>query len=321
MKCLNFLFYVFLLLGTLTMFASVNLGAEILIHFCMQFFIAALFFLVLYSALKEKKKIIASSLITIYFLSILALSFKAPEISTHKNFEDITILQFNANYRNENTEKTILYIKSLDEEKSNAPDIVLIQEATVRTKYKLNELTKDYPYVIDDAQEGPYGMLIYSKIPIEHAFQQKFDLSWNKYTVLHLKTPKKKMPFVLYELHATSPAHPAHLAKIEQRKHELNSIAEIISADKIKNVILVGDLNTTPYSPYFRTLEKISGLRNSMRGNYLWGSWPNFLPFFMRIPLDHVLVSQKMKITHRTVETDLGSDHMPILTQIRINAD
>ena len=318
MKCLNFLFYVFLLLGTFTMFSSVNLCAEILIHFCMQFFIASLFFFVLYSALKEKKKVIASSLITIYFFSLLALSFKAPEISTHKNFDDITILQFNANYRNENLEKTILYLKSLNEQKSNAPDIVLIQEATVQAKNQLNELTKDYTYVIDDAQEGPYGMLIYSKIPIEHAVQHKFDLSWNKHTVLHLKTPKNKMPFVLYELHATS---PAHLAKIEQRELELKSIAEIISADKIKNVILVGDLNTTPYSPYFRTLEKISGLRNSMRGNYLWGSWPNFLPFFMRIPLDHVLVSQNMRITYRTVEMDLGSDHMPILTQIRINAD
>ena len=72
--------------------------------------------------------------------------------------------------------------------------------------------------------------------------------------------------------------------------------------------------------PYFKKLEKISGLRSFMRGHGVSGTWPNFLPFLCRIPLDHVLVSSHIKVLERNINPDLGSDHFPVTSRLRIYA-
>ena len=43
-------------------------------------------------------------------------------------------------------------------------------------------------------------------------------------------------------------------------------------------------------------IESISGLKSSASGQNMWGTWPDYFPSFMRIPLDHVLVSNQINV-------------------------
>ncbi len=57
-----------------------------------------------------------------------------------------------------------------------------------------------------------------------------------------------------------------------------------------------------------------------MQGLRIQGTWPSFIPFFLRIPLDHLLVSDNIHIIKQEVGPPVGSDHLPILTKINLGA-
>jgi hypothetical protein len=49
----------------------------------------------------------------------------------------------------------------------------LIEEATLEIAEKLNALSTYYPYKISEPEAGAYGMVMYSKIPIDH-YERKY---------------------------------------------------------------------------------------------------------------------------------------------------
>ena len=78
------------------------------------------------------------------------------------------------------------------------------------------------------------------------------------------------------------------------------------------SVIVMGDLNLTPWSPLFRDFLIAADLHDASRGHGLtptWYRWP-FFPF--GLVLDHGLASQDIVCTKRAVQGDVGSDHRPV---------
>ena len=76
--------------------------------------------------------------------------------------------------------------------------------------------------------------------------------------------------------------------------------------------LLIGDLNTTPWSSHFTQVGSDSGLKNSMKGFGFQPSWP-VNHCFLRIPLDHVLHSPEITIHNRMIGGEVGSDHFPVI--------
>lgn len=321
LKRLNFTFTCFVFVSVSAVVPIENVFSEILSHFCLQYFLVSLLFLIVYCFLKKWKAVVVALLLSISFSSILGPFFVSPDAKKNEKFEDITLLQFNINYRHEDVNKVVDWINDFHSKKEGSakeiPDIVLIEEATPEIAEKLNALSTYYPYKISEPEAGAYGMVMYSKIPIDHYERKYFSRFAGQYTIANMSTPNMKIPFVLVELHARS---PGHIEKLNPRRFQLEEIANIISRLSCAGKILVGDLNTTPYSLYFKKLEKISGLRSFMRGHGVSGTWPNFLPFLCRIPLDHVLVSASIEVLERNVNPDLCSDHFPVTSRLRIYA-
>jgi endonuclease/exonuclease/phosphatase (EEP) superfamily protein YafD len=83
----------------------------------------------------------------------------------------------------------------------------------------------------------------------------------------------------------------------------------------------MGDFNTTAFSPTFRFILSQTGLRDTARGKGYTPTWgprmPDepWLPWF-GIPIDHVLVSDSVRVLAREIGPPLGSDHRWILTQL-----
>jgi endonuclease/exonuclease/phosphatase (EEP) superfamily protein YafD len=109
----------------------------------------------------------------------------------------------------------------------------------------------------------------------------------------------------LLTLHPRTPLHP--LAP-EQRNAQL-AATERWAQDHADPVIVLGDLNATPWSAPFRQLVAATGLVNSQRGFGLELSWPAPLPLPMRLPIDHCLHSPELVALERRLGPALGSDH------------
>ncbi|MEB3288226.1 MAG: endonuclease/exonuclease/phosphatase family protein [Vampirovibrionales bacterium] len=101
-------------------------------------------------------------------------------------------------------------------------------------------------------------------------------------------------------------------------------------------VILMGDLNCSPWSVYYKALLKNSGLKDSQIGFGIQPSWPNWVdgpgngllnkrlpqilsPFF-QIPIDHILVSPQFVVLKRELgPVDTRSDHLPVFAELAID--
>ena len=82
-------------------------------------------------------------------------------------------------------------------------------------------------------------------------------------------------------------------------------------------LVVAGDFNVTPYSPYFRDWLAASGLTDSRRGRTLSVSWPATLPWF-GIPIDHVAVNDGFTIVSHRRLPDFGSDHYGVVVELAL---
>jgi endonuclease/exonuclease/phosphatase (EEP) superfamily protein YafD len=109
----------------------------------------------------------------------------------------------------------------------------------------------------------------------------------------------------------THPPPPKSYTLTNYRNHQLEDIAEFVSG-QTGDVMVLGDLNTTPWSPFFQEFLRRSSLRESRNGFGLQLSWPtDRVPFL--VPIDHILVSKGIIINKRRVGPNIGSDHFPVI--------
>lgn len=75
-------------------------------------------------------------------------------------------------------------------------------------------------------------------------------------------------------------------------------------------MVVVGDLNMTPFSTRFRILLQNTGLRRAEGG--LNTTWPSLLTP-MGLSLDHILVGKGIGSAIMRTGPRLGSDHLPVV--------
>jgi endonuclease/exonuclease/phosphatase (EEP) superfamily protein YafD len=79
-----------------------------------------------------------------------------------------------------------------------------------------------------------------------------------------------------------------------------------------RSVLVLGDLNSTPWSRRVRRLLLRGNLQNSQQG-YFWQTiWPAGLPAPLRVAIDHGLYSFKWRVLTCRIGPPLGSDHFPL---------
>lgn len=87
-------------------------------------------------------------------------------------------------------------------------------------------------------------------------------------------------------------------------------------------VVVLGDLNTGPWSVPFNSLLRQAHLRNTQNGFGLEASYPCVIPKTQIpwplpfLPLDHALVSPDVQVLKRWNGPPIGSDHLPVLVDV-----
>jgi len=80
--------------------------------------------------------------------------------------------------------------------------------------------------------------------------------------------------------------------------------------------LLIGDLNLTPFSPYFSDLLTQTGMEDARRVYGYHGTWPTWmLP--LQIAIDHCIAEPGLGVTRVARGPAIGSDHYPLEITVR----
>ncbi|HNP35970.1 MAG TPA: endonuclease/exonuclease/phosphatase family protein [Woeseiaceae bacterium] len=282
-----------------TLFDEWSRWLELFVHFRLQYLVISVLLTFAFLLLRWRGYIflgIASVGLNAYFVVPWYLPYEQPAAGD----TSIRLLHANVFLRNTNPERLVAEVQAFE------PDILVMQEVTPGWLQGLGALDKSYPYKVVKAHDSAYGIALYSKHPFESsAIVDSAPLGIPE--IIATVTIKGK-PLHIVTGH---PMHPIGATNFASRNSQLDELAGIAGRTP-HPLIVVGDLNVTMWSHYYRSLEAKSGLRNARRGFGIKPSWPIFLPF-ARIPIDHCLVSADIAVTDFEIGSNIGSDHLPVL--------
>ena len=107
--------------------------------------------------------------------------------------------------------------------------------------------------------------------------------------------------------------HPVSPATAERAARHRSFLEEIALWARLQTdpAIVVGDLNSTPWSPVFRSLLEEGGLTNSQVGYGVQATWPVIMGP-AGVPIDHLLHSSELTTVERDTGPGYGSSHRSI---------
>ncbi|WFB35569.1 endonuclease/exonuclease/phosphatase family protein [Kiritimatiellota bacterium B12222] len=269
---------------------------DVFSHFRLQFACCILLAILLILCSKRKKL----SLVFLPFL-LLTLSEIVPFYFPLESGEgtDLKVVLCNVNSSTGDPDRVLAYLKEGD------ADVVVIQEFSSRWVKLQEALREDYPYQMAEVREDNFGMALLSRRPF--VSEEVFFFTDEILPSLGVELMHEGQKIFLL---ATHPMPPVDKGYTDLRDRQLAEIASFLG-DSGGPVILVGDLNTSPWSPVFKDLVVVSGLQNSMQGFGVQPTWPSFIPLLWT-PLDHLLHSDDFAISARRIGPSNGSDHFPL---------
>jgi endonuclease/exonuclease/phosphatase (EEP) superfamily protein YafD len=194
----------------------------------------------------------------------------------------------------------------------SSPDFMVLEEINDDWMRKLEPALTNYPYRVVEPREDNFGIALLSRRPWEGA--QVIYVGDAGVPSVAARVLLEQSPILLLGTHALPPGSAEYSA---YRNNQLERLADFVRKIHIP-VLLIGDLNVSPWSVHFRKLLKDSGLQNSSQGRGLYASWPTFAWPFL-IPIDQGLHSMEIRIVNKQVGPNVGSDHYPIIIDFCMN--
>lgn len=268
-------------------------------HFRVQYMVG-LFVLALISWIgrRRRESTILFAFGCLNLIQVLPLYVDKPEKPAHSSVQMRAML-FNINTNNGDANRVLNEIHRID------PDILVLQEISARWVSALSSLNDLYPHLVIRPREDNFGIGLYSKLALTESEVIFIGDARVPSIVAMANTPGGDIRVV-----ATHPLPPMGRAYSTMRNDQLASLPSYLDSDI--PVLLLGDLNTTPWNYSFRRLIAQSGLRDSARGFGVQPTWPNVIPLF-RIPIDHCLHSPDIMVIDRSIGNNASSDHYPLI--------
>lgn len=209
--------------------------------------------------------------------------------------------------------------------KSENPELVALLEVDRRWLAHLEPaLEGDYPHRITRPRDDNFGCAVFSRHPLEHSEILAFvdpELPSVAFTFAQAGRPIRVL--------LTHPLPPGSTKSVRMRDRQLVAIGEWVSARQrgantnaeASPMLVLGDLNATPWCPPLRRLLASTGLRRAPSEYFglATTTWPVSVPF-LRIPLDHALRNEAITFTACRIGPDIGSDHFPLLIEVALTA-
>jgi len=221
--------------------------------------------------------------------------------------QQVRVMAFNLLYRNQDMDAAIAAIEA------KRPDILVLEENTPNWSSHLERLADDYPYAVPENWRDANGPTVLSHFALSdprivRPFEtpgldngddrQRF-AAGVRYLTVTARIGEQDVAII-----AVHPPYPNGGFLTGLRNGYFVSVAELARATD-GPVIVAGDFNSTPWSPAFDPLFESGRLAGA--GVPLM-TWPTWFPL-ADIPIDHVLVNDRIVVGGVEWGPDLGSDH------------
>ncbi len=240
-------------------------------------------------------------------LAILLPTYGRMTLPSRPQRPGIKALLMNVNFRNQDYESTLNLIHL------TRPEFVAIIEVTRVWQDQLAPLREIYPYTEGVALRSGWGMLLLSRLPFQHSRTVRRRERGIPYVLAEVQIKGRPVTIILTHPYAPSTRRQAH-----DRNRQFDALARIVSQVD-PPVLVFGDLNCSPWSPFFSRLLRATGLRDSRHGFGLQPTWPARNPL-LGIPIDHCLVSPEITVHDRRVGPGMGSDHWPVFVEFSVES-
>jgi len=226
---------------------------------------------------------------------------------------EITVMVINVFSSNQN-------FHSIEEQIAKAsPDAFAVLELGSSLALALDKsFASTYPHRITIPHDsGNFGIGLYSRCPLTNV--ERFALNVASIETIAATAIKGGKE---YRIVATHPLPPVGASGFEDRNEHLRRlalrIAEFRSQHSDIPMIVLGDLNLTPWSPLFSDFETSSELTRAGRGYGLTPTWyARVETFAMGLVLDHCLISDDLQCVSHRVGADIGSDHRAVIIGLK----
>lgn len=211
---------------------------------------------------------------------------------------------FNALYENPYPDQFVDFVQETQ------PDFIMLLEVAPNFIVLLDELDETYPHYYGQPHYSPAGIALLSRHPLDHA--ELITIAELGRSSLVATITLDGQPITLVGTH---PSVPVGAEGARRRNIELAALGEWV-ATRPGQTLILADLNTTPWSPYFHDLLETGGLGNGRLGFGLNPTWPTWHP--IKIPIDHALTTPGLTVQNFRVGTAPGSDHYPIIVDFAL---
>lgn len=217
----------------------------------------------------------------------------------------VEVLTANVLFRNHSADRLLKIVRE------QSPDVVVLVEYTDEWAGAVDELRHAYPHRFERPARRADGIALFSRYPLDDVTPLALGRSLAVAAVVH---PPGEPKFTLVGVHLRSPTTGWRSG---QRNWQFGQLAERL-AEVEGPVVVTGDFNITPYSPYFTDWLAQTGLSDARaRHRSLVATWPAPLSF-LGIPIDHFVVSEDIEVVAQRRLPAFGSDHYPILAELAV---
>jgi endonuclease/exonuclease/phosphatase (EEP) superfamily protein YafD len=285
--------------------------AELASHFKAQYLIGLTACLLTCLFYREPGWVVAAAVgVAINLVAVAPWYAGRKKTAGNRDGRRVKLILANVNHRNTARARFIAFAQK------HAPDVLVVQEVNEGWRESLQALHSLYPFREELPKGGGSGMALYSRFPFERlavVFPEG-----NTRPCILARLDINDVSVSLLSIH---PRTPIRSDRYKLRNGLLAAAAERLH-DLPEPKICIGDLNITPWSPYYRGFVERTKLVNVRKGFGLLPSWPTFLFFkWLMLPLDHCLVSDDIHVADVKTGEPMGSDHLPLIVELELEVD
>ena len=207
-------------------------------------------------------------------------------------------------------------------------DIIGLIEVTPTWRLALAPLFAKYPYRVDCYEVDPEcHTILLSKLPIVKSSAGRIwratpmvaggEVLWSGRPITVLAThwfrPVKSSNTSRWG--AEDSARASYMSQdlpLSRQAGQAGLFAKYLNRQP-QDLILMGDFNSVPWSRVQNSFRDKTGLDNQAGWD---SSWPSFMPWPLRLPIDHILARGHLVITKFEAGPRTDSDHFPVIAEI-----
>lgn len=287
-------------------FGGVYWLLELTTHFRLQYFALSFFFLLVFALMKMGRWAgLALLCLLINAAFVLPWYLPAKSVQANGGGQKLRLLLSNVLWDNE-TRSAVIEMTRREQ-----PDLVFFQEVTYPWAKELEALRTDFPHYRLDPTDDAGGLASFSRIPFVRVEQAPLAHLNGPAVIVQVNVGGRLVSIV--SVHAPPPGGKENF---DNRTEILKQTAAFVNTLPEPKIV-IGDLNTTMWSPYYKRFVESTDLVNVREGFGVLPSWPTFMPP-MSIPIDQCLVSPGIHVISVRTGNRVGSDHLPLIVELVI---